>query len=101
MMRHRRPTEAEMQKRRAELFAQMDANKDGRVTFEEFRQYQERRRLERQREMFQHFTGGQDSITLEQWNAQVAQRFDGRGSERGRGPGGQGPGPDQGSRPAR
>lgn len=90
-MRHHmgpRPTLAEVQRRNAEAFALMDANKDGRVTFDEFRRDLERRRLERQQDMFRRFSGGQDSVTLDQLNARAAQRLDrdpGRGE---RGPGG-------------
>jgi hypothetical protein len=72
-------TREELQKRQADAFARMDANKDGRVTFEEFRADLERRKLERQREMFKRFSGGQDSVTLDQLKAREAQRFQGRG----------------------
>lgn len=81
----------DIERRNAEMFAQADANKDGRLTFEEFRQFLERRRLERQREMFRRFAGGQDSVTLDQLNARAAERMADR--ERG-GPVG-GPGPAQ------
>ena len=91
-------TREELEKRQADAFARMDANKDGKVTFEEFRADLERRKLERQREMFKRFSGGQDSVTLDQLKAREAQRFDGRGR---RGPGGPPPGADGGARPAR
>jgi opacity protein-like surface antigen len=96
--RHR-PTLEEAEKRNAERFAQMDANHDGRVTFEEFRGYIERQRTERQRQMFQRFTGGADSVTLDQLNARAAERMKDRG---GRGPGGPaGTPPALGRAPAR
>jgi hypothetical protein len=81
-----RPTLADVQRRNAQAFALMDANKDGRVTFSEFQRDLERRRLERQQEMFRRFSGGQDSVTLDQLNARAAERLD-RGGP-GRGPGG-------------
>ena len=88
--RHR-PSLEEIQKRNADRFAQMDVNHDGRVTFEEFRQFVERRRAERQREMFRRFSGGADSFTLDQLNARAAERLadhgrrgpDGRSAGRG------------------
>lgn len=84
------PTAEEVQKRNAALFARVDANKDGRVTFDEFRAAQERRRLERQREMFQRFTGQQDSVTLDQLNARSLERLKERGERRGPGRGPEG-----------
>ena len=90
-MHRQRPSLEEVQKRNAEAFARMDANKDGRVVFDEFRQDIERRRAERQQRMFQRFSGGQDSVTLDQLNARTAERY----NQRGRRQGGQG-GPAQG-----
>lgn len=89
--RHARPSLEDVQKRNAEAFAKMDANRDGRVTFEEFRQDMERRRLERQQTMFKRFSGGQESVTLDQLNARAAERYDDRGRR----------GPDKGAPPAR
>jgi len=80
-----RPSLEQMQQRNAEMFAQLDANADGRVTLEEFQAYSERQRQERQRRMFERFSGGQDSVTLEQLNARTAERYNQRQS---RGPGG-------------
>jgi hypothetical protein len=48
------------------------------VTFEEFRADLERRKLERERRMFMRFSGGQDSVTLDQLKAREARRFEGR-----------------------
>ena len=98
-----RPSLEDIQKRNGEAFARMDANKDGKVTYDEFRREIERRREERQRRMFERFSGGQDSVTLDQLNARAAERY----NQRGRGPGGPGPrgqgapGPNQNARPAR
>ena len=78
-------TVQEAQARNAAMFAQLDANRDGRGTFEEFRAFQERRRLERQRQAFQGLSGGQDSITLDQLNARTAERFSRRDARRGGG----------------
>jgi hypothetical protein len=91
------PTAEQVQQRNAALVARMDANKDGRVTFEEFRADVERQRLERQRRMFQRFSGSQDSFTLDQLNARSLERLNdraGRGGPDGgprRGPPGQTP----------
>jgi hypothetical protein len=87
----------EMAKRQADAFAKMDANRDGKVTFQEFRADLERRKVEREEAMFKRFSGGQDSFTLDQLKARG-----GRGDRGGRG--GRGPGrggPDQGPPPAR
>ena len=78
-----RPTTADLQRRNAQAFALMDANKDDRVTFPEFQRDLERRRLERQQDMFRRFSGGRDSVTLDQLNARAAERFDRGGPGRG------------------
>ena len=83
-------TVQEAQARNATMFAQLDANRDGRASFEEFRAFQERRRLERQRQAFQSLSGGQDSVTLDQLNARTAERFSQRDARRGGGGGGGG-----------
>ena len=83
-----RPTVADLQQRNAQMFAQLDLNKDGRATQAEFQGFLERRRQERQQQMFQRFSGGQDSVTLDQLNARTAERF----NERPGGPGGGGRG---------
>ncbi len=85
----RRPSLEEVQKRNADLFARLDANHDGRVTLQEFHADIERRRTEREKAMFDRFSGGQDSVTLAQLNARAAQRLNGGPA----GPGGQGRGP--------
>lgn len=95
-----RATPEQMRERNAQLFAQMDANRDGRATFEEFRAFQDRQRLERQRRMFQRFSNGQDSITLDQLNARAAERFNQRQGGPGR-DGGPGTPPSAGGAPAR
>jgi hypothetical protein len=84
----------ERAKRRAEMFARMDANRDGRVTEPEFHAFHEARKRERQHRMFQRFSGGQDSVTLDQLNAraltrerQMQERFQNRrGAGGARGP---------------
>jgi hypothetical protein len=81
------PTAEQVQARNAALFAELDANRDGRATFEEFRALQERRRLERQRRVFQGLSGGQDSVTLEQLNTRSAERMKQREARRGGGGG--------------
>ena len=100
MMHRPYATKEELEKRQADAFARMDVNKDGKVTFEEFRADMERRKLERQRAMFKRFSGGQDSVTLDQLKAREAQRFEGRGG-RGGPEGRRGPPPAQGAAPAR
>jgi hypothetical protein len=79
----RGPTSEEMrqlqEQRNARLFGELDANKDGRVTQQEFTAY-------RERTAFQRFSGGQDSVTLPQLNARTAERFN-RGPGRRAGPG--------------
>ncbi|OYX31825.1 MAG: hypothetical protein B7Y99_09605 [Caulobacterales bacterium 32-69-10] len=93
------PTAEQVQQRNAALVTRMDANRDGRVTFEEFRTDAERQRLERQRRMFERFSGEKDSFTLDQLNARSLERLNDRkdrqerGGRRGpgRGPGGQTP----------
>lgn len=100
-MRRERPSLEDVQKRNAEAFARMDANKDGRVVYEEFRQDLERRRAERQRRMFERFSGGQDSVTLEQLNARTAERYNQRGRGQGQGPAPGGQAPNQNARPAK
>jgi hypothetical protein len=81
-----RPTLEQVQQRNAQTFAQLDANRDGRVTQPEFQGFLERRRQERQRQAFLRFSGGQDSVTLDQLNARTAQRYDNGPARRG-GPG--------------
>ena len=81
-------TPAERQARVAAMFAQLDANKDGRATFAEFQAFQDRQRTERQRQMFNGLSGGQDSVTLEQLTTRLNQR----------GQQGPGAGPGQGRR---
>ena len=83
MMMFDRVTPEERRKIRADAFARMDANRDGKVSFEEFRADLERRKVERQRMMFNRFSGGQDSFTLEQLNARTAERFGERFEGRG------------------
>ncbi len=83
-----RPTLEQIQQRNAQMFAQLDVNKDGRATQAEFQAMIERRRAERQQQMFQRFSGGSDSVTLDQLNARAAERF----NQRPGGPGGQGRG---------
>jgi hypothetical protein len=75
----------------------MDANKNGQVTFEEYRAFIEAERLERQKRQFERFSGGQSAVTLDQLNAralereqEMRKRFEGRRG--GRGPGPDGPG---------
>lgn len=83
----------QLQQRNAEVFARIDANKDGRATQAEYTAFLEQRRQERLRAMFQRFSGGQDSITLEQLNTRAAQRYNERGpnpGDRGRPGGGRG-----------
>jgi hypothetical protein len=79
----RGPTPEEMrqlqEQRNARVFAEMDANKDGRVTQQEFT-------AQRERMAFQRFSGGQDSVTLPQLNARSAERFN-RGQGRRAAPG--------------
>lgn len=70
-----RPTLEQLQQRNAEWFARIDANKDGRATVQEFQTFRERQRQERERSMFQRFSGGQDSVTLQQLNARTAERY--------------------------
>jgi hypothetical protein len=101
------PTAQQVQQRNAALVARLDANKDGRVTFEEFRAEQERRRMERQRRMFERFSGEKDSFTLDQLNARSLERLNDRGQRRGfrggpdgRGPDGRGRGGQPGQPPA-
>ena len=106
--RRHRPTAEEIQKRNADLFAQLDANHDGKVTLQEFHADLERRKLEREKAMFDRFSGGQDSFTLDQLNARATARLNqggpggpgGPGRGPGRGAGGPGPGPG-GAPPAR
>ena len=93
--RRQPPTAEQVQQRNAALFARIDTNKDGRATFEEFRAEQERRRVERQRDMFQRFSGGQDSVTLDQLNARSLERLADRANRRGP-DGGRGDGPRRG-----
>ncbi len=87
-----RPTQEEMKQIRAQRFAKMDANHDGKVSFEEFRAYTEARKLERQHAMFSRMTGGKDSFTLAELNARSDARMHGRGGHMGRRGGGFGPG---------
>lgn len=75
-----------IERRNAEVFARMDLNHDGRVTFEEFRQVALRRAFDR-------FSGGADSFTLDQMNARAVERLRERGARRGFGPGGPPPPP--------
>lgn len=93
------PTPQEVQQRNAALVARMDANRDGRVTFEEFRADQERQRTERQRRMFERFSGEKDSFTLDQLNARALERLNDRDGRRGPGAPG-GPGARRGGPPA-
>jgi hypothetical protein len=67
-------TPQERQARVATVFAQLDANKDGRASFAEFQAFQERQRVERQRQAFNGLSGGQDSVTLDQLTARMAQQ---------------------------
>jgi hypothetical protein len=78
-----RPSLEQLERRNADLFAKADVNRDGRLSFDEFRQERERRRVERQRVMFQRFSGGGDSVTLDQLNARTAERYNQRGAGRG------------------
>jgi hypothetical protein len=82
------PTAEQLEARNTQLFAELDANRDGRATFEEFRQLQEQRRDERQRQAFQRFSNGQDSVTLSDLNARAAERMQQRQNRRGNGEGG-------------
>ena len=82
-----RPTLEEMKQLRAQRFAKIDANHDGKVTFEEFRAYQEAQKLERQHRMFSRLTGGKDSLTLAELNERADARMHGRGGRMGRGGG--------------
>jgi len=68
----------------AERFAKMDANRDGRVTFEEFHAAREAARLERQKAAFSRLTGGKDVLTLDQLE-RFADRRGPRGPMRGGG----------------
>jgi hypothetical protein len=95
------PTPQEVQQRNAAAFARMDVNRDGRVTFEEFRQDVERRRFQRQRLMFQRFAGGQDSVTLDQMNARALERLNDRTRGRDGGPQRGAPGGPPAAPPAR
>jgi hypothetical protein len=70
-----RPTLEQVQQRNAQWFARIDANKDGRATAQEFQAFREQQRQERERSMFQRFSGGQDSVTLQQLNARTAERY--------------------------
>jgi hypothetical protein len=90
------PSPEEVQRRTTETFTRMDANRDGRVTFEEFRADMERQRMERQRRMFQRFSGGQDSVTLDQLKARALERQHDRQERRER----RGRGGSQGRPPA-
>jgi hypothetical protein len=83
-------TPAERQARVAAMFAQLDANKDGRATFAEFQAHQDRQRVERQRRMFEGLSGGQDSVTLEQLNTRMQERMQGGQGGQRRGGGGRG-----------
>lgn len=83
-----RPTLEQMQQRNAQMFAELDANKDGRATQAEFTAMIERRKAEREKQMFQRFSGGSDSVTLDQLNARTAERM----NQRPNGPGGGGRG---------
>lgn len=92
-----RLTPEERAKRRADLFAKMDADRNGQVTFEEYRGYIEAQRLERQKRQFERFSGGQSAVTLDQLNARALQRerdlekrFQDRRGRRGPPPGGPG-----------
>jgi hypothetical protein len=60
-----------------ERFQKIDANRDGRVTFEEMRAYREARRLERQRQAFARLSGGKDALTLDDFT-RLAERGGGR-----------------------
>ena len=83
-----RVTPEERKKLIAERFARMDANRDGKVTFEEFHAAREAARLQRQRIAFSRMTGGKDALTLEQLNerADTFMEHRGRGGPmRGRG----------------
>lgn len=80
-------TPQERQARVAAMFAQLDANRDGRATFAEFQAFQERQRTERQRRAFNNLSGGQDSVTLDQLTTRLNER-----GQRGPGPGGPGGG---------
>jgi hypothetical protein len=72
-VRGRATPEARTQ-RRADLFARMDGNRDGQVTFEEYRAFIEAERLARQKRQFERFSGGQSAVTLDQLNARALQR---------------------------
>ena len=92
MMGGPRATTAELAKRRADMFARIDANKDGKVTEGEFHAFIEARKREREHRMFQRFSGGQDAVTLDQLNAKALERERAMEGRRGggRGPGGPG-----------
>jgi hypothetical protein len=55
----------ERKKLLTERFQKIDANRDGRVTFEEMRSWREAQRLERQKQAFARLAGGKDALTLE------------------------------------
>ena len=78
-----RPTPEEMKQLRAQRFARIDTNHDGKVTFEEFRAYQEAQKLERQHRAFSRLTGGKDSLTLAELNERGDARMHGRGGHMG------------------
>ncbi len=69
-----RLTPEERAKRRADQFARIDANKDGKVTESEFRAFIEARKREREHQMFLRFSGDQEAVTLDQLNARALTR---------------------------
>lgn len=69
-----RLTPEERAKRRADQFAKLDANKDGKVTEPEFHAFIEARKREREHRMFLRFSGDQDAVTLDQLNARALTR---------------------------
>lgn len=68
------PTQAEVEKRNAEVFARLDANKDGKATLAEYKAFIEQRRAARQEAQFKRFSNGKDSVTLADLNARAAER---------------------------
>jgi hypothetical protein len=83
-----RASPEQVKQRNAERFAKMDANRDGSVTFDEFRGFLEARRLERQRQAFSRLTDGKNVLTLGQLNERADRFMQGPGGRRGlRGPG--------------
>ena len=92
MMGRFRATPEEIKQLRAQRFARMDANHDGKVNFEEFRAFMEARKLERQHQAFSRLTGGKDSLTIAELNERADARMHGRGGRMGGRGGGFGPG---------